>query len=202
MGDKDFNTESKILDAAEDVFIQKGMDGARMQEIADKAGINKALLHYYYRTKEKLFLSVFKLALSKFIPKVEKIVYSEISIFDKIKIFVEEYGGLLYKNQFIPLFILSEIRRNPDALANVVKSQGISPKLFANMVQKEINEGRIRNIDPKQLIMNMLSLIIFPIAARPMLQRIIYSNDKKAFDAMLKQRLKEIPDFIINAIKV
>lgn len=198
----DVNTENRILTAAEDVFIQKGMDGTRMQEIANKAGINKALLHYYYRSKEKLFMSVFKLAVSKFIPKVEKIMETKISFFDKIRLFVNEYGSVIYKNQFIPLFVLSEIRRNPDALADVIISHGIKPDAFFAMIQKEIDEGRIKPIKPDQLVINILSLIIFPIAGRPMIQRIIFKNDKKAFDLMLKKRLVEISDFIINAIKI
>lgn len=202
MGEKDLNTENKILKAAQDVFIEKGMSGTRMQEIADKAGINKALLHYYYRTKEKLFLSVFRVAISVFIPKVEKIILSEETFFNKIRIFVKEYGKILYKNQFLPLFILHEIKRNPDALFKEFKATGINPTMFLEMIQKEVDEDTIKPIDPKQLIINMLAMIIFPIAAKPMFQRVFFENDKKVYDEMLKRRLDEVPEFIINAIKV
>ena len=202
MSVQDISTENKILDAAREIFIKKGMDGTRMQEIADKAKINKSLLHYYYRTKEKLFLSVFKLALSKFIPKVEQILYSDISFFDKIRKFVFEYGSILNKNQFIPLFILSEINRNPDNLAQIIKSQGINPEAFAAMFEKEIAEGRIKPVDPRQFIINLLSLIVFPVAARPMVQRIVFNNNAKQYTLFLKKRLEEVPEFIIDAIKV
>jgi len=202
MADKDLNTENKILGAAEDVFIKKGMDGTRMQEIANKAGINKALLHYYYRSKEKLFMAVFNLAISKFIPRIEKIAYSDIPFFDKIRMFVEHYGNLLYKNQFIPMFVLSEIRRNPDQLANAILSQGVNTDAFFSIVQKEVDEGRIKPIEPRSFFINMMALIIFPIAAKPMFLRILYKNDKREYDQMLRKRLEEIPEFIINAIKV
>ncbi len=201
MKEKDQNTEIKILNAAREEFVTKGMAGARMQEIANRAGINKALLHYYYRSKEKLFMSVFRLVISKFLPNIEKILQSNDDFFDKIRMFVNQYGNVLLKNQFLPLFILHEINRNPDSLVQVILSHGIQPSAFIELVNKEIEKGTIKPIDPGQLIMNMLSMIIFPIAGRPMLQRIIYNNDKKQYDQMLKKRLEEIPEFIINSIK-
>lgn len=201
MEKKDQNTEIKILNAAQEEFVQKGMSGARMQEIANRAGINKALLHYYYRSKEKLFLAVFKLVISLFFPKIEKIIYSEENFFDKIRMFVEHYSNLLLKNQFLPLFILHEINRNPDSLIKEIFSQGINPDIFLNLIQKEINAGRIKNIDPKQFMINMLSLVIFPIAGRPMLQQILYQNNKKEYDEMLKKRPNEVAELIIDSIK-
>ncbi|MBN2520888.1 MAG: TetR/AcrR family transcriptional regulator [Bacteroidales bacterium] len=201
MKEKDQNTESKILSAARDEFIVKGMAGARMQEIANRAGINKALLHYYYRSKEKLFMSVFRLVISKFIPNIEKILQSNDDFLDKIRMFVNQYGNVLLKNQFLPLFILHEINRNPKSLVDIILSHGIKPAEFFEMVNIEIKKGRIKPIDPRQIIINMLSLIIFPIAGRPLLQRIIYNNDKKQYDQMLKTRLEEIPELIINSIK-
>ena len=83
------DTESKILDSAKEVFIQNGLDGARMQQIADKAGINKSLLHYYYRTKEKLFESVLKFAFKQFLPNPMEFLSSDLPLFDKIRIFVD-----------------------------------------------------------------------------------------------------------------
>ena len=100
-------TEEIILDAAKKVFTRKGLSGARMQEIADEAKINKSLLHYYYRTKEKLFATVFKAVLNNFLPKGLKILNSDENLFTKIKIFSKEYINLLMKNPYLPLFILS-----------------------------------------------------------------------------------------------
>jgi len=71
---KEQNTEDRIVDAAKTVFINKGMDGARMQEIANEAGINKALLHYYFRTKNKLFEKVFSLVFGDVLHVVEQAV--------------------------------------------------------------------------------------------------------------------------------
>ena len=202
MKEIDQNTELKILYAAQEEFLLKGMSGARMQGIADRAGINKALLHYYYRSKEKLFMAVFKLVISLFIPRLEKIINSEDVFFDKIRQFAKNYGHLLMKNPFLPLFILHEINRNPDSLVKEFFSRGINPEAFFAMVQREIDAGKIKAIDPRQLILNMLSLMIFPIAGRPLLQRVIYKNNKKEYDEMLKKRLEDVPEFIINSIKI
>ena len=103
------NTEKKILEAAKEVFIEKGNDGARMQEIADKAGINKSLLHYYYRTKEKLFESVFKFAFSQFAPKVLNAFDGDEDFFKQLEKFISIYIDIISKNAFIPMFILNEV---------------------------------------------------------------------------------------------
>ena len=88
---KDKNTENQILDAAKTVFQSKGMDGARMQEIADKAGINKAMLHYYYRSKQLLFEAVFKHAFLLLAPQLNKILNDDSNIEDKIRNFTFNY---------------------------------------------------------------------------------------------------------------
>ncbi|GAB4303831.1 MAG: hypothetical protein Kow0068_25960 [Marinilabiliales bacterium] len=196
------DTEAKILEAAEKEFIINGMAGARMQEIANRAGINKALLHYYYRSKEKLFTHVFKIAIAKFIPKIGELLKSDMKLFDFIKEFVAQYGKIILKNQFIPLFVLSELRRNPDMLADVILSSGINPSLFAKKINEAKQQGLIIDVDPKSIILNMLSMIIFPVAARPLIQRLLFDNKEKEYEAYLEKRLEEIPDFIINSIKI
>lgn len=195
------NTEQKILKAAEDIFIQKGMSGARMQEIASHAGINKALLHYYYRSKEKLFLTVFQVAVDQFIPNIYQVLVSEeLSLFDKIRIFVEKYTQILINNQFIPLFILHEINRNPDQLVDIITAK-IEPKSFINQIQKEIDNENIRPIGSRELIVNMLSLTVFPVAAGPIMQRVLFNNNEQAYKDFLHSRAKEVPEFIIQSIK-
>ncbi len=109
-------TEAKILEAAKKVFILNGFDGTSMQQIANEAGINKSLLHYYFRTKEKLFAAVFSFAFQNFVPQIQEILNSDISVVIKIERIVAEYMDMLMKNEFIPAFILHEINRNPDGI--------------------------------------------------------------------------------------
>ena len=89
MSEKDSNTEQIILKAARKVFTHKGFDGARMQEIADEAGINKALLHYYFRSKDKLFEAIFKEVITTFFPRIISVLTSDLSLFEKITLFTD-----------------------------------------------------------------------------------------------------------------
>ncbi len=196
------NTEEKILEAAKEVFIEKGNDGTRMQEIADRAGINKSLLHYYYRSKEKLFGAVFKFAFAQFAPKLFNILNKEDDFFTLLRNFVIVYIDIISKNPFIPMFILGEInKKNTGLFVHVIKSSGINPKLFRERVGEEIKKGTIREIDPNQLIINTIGLCIFPFIGRPLLQVILFDDDKTEFNHFLESRKKEVADFVINSIK-
>lgn len=194
-------TATAILNAARKVFVQKGFDGTTMQMIADESGINKALLHYYYRSKDRLFEAVFIEAFSKMIPNLMKIFISEADLFDKIRSFVDAYISALLQYPQIPLFILHELRRNPDRVVELIKSTGINPEIFLNFIKLEIKKGTILPIDPQQLLVNMLGLCIFPFAARPMIQGFIFKNDAKAYQVFMENRKKEVAEFIIKAIK-
>ena len=200
------DTEGKILDAAKDVFQQKGMTGARMQEIADKAGINKALLHYYYRTKEKLFEKVFNIAFAIFIPKMQKIMISEKPVLEKIEFFIESYMDLLIKHPYIPGFIINELNRNPQILLDIfeknihIKENKLFEK-FDEQIQAEVQKGIIKPIDTRNLMTNVIALCVFPIVARPIIQGIMFENDKKQYDLFLKQRKDFVKEFIISSIK-
>ncbi len=129
------SAERKILEASKRIFQRKGMYGARMQEIADEAGINKALLHYYFRSKDKLFDAVFQDAAKSFFSKIRELINVEKPLFEKIEYFVEQYLELLMKNSFIPVFIISEVHQNPDRIKNIFLESGVNPGMvFANEV--------------------------------------------------------------------
>jgi TetR/AcrR family transcriptional regulator len=195
------NTEEKILKAAKEVFLEKGNDGTRMQEIADKAGINKSLLHYYYRSKEKLFAAVFKFAFSQFAPDIISLIKNDDDLFTLIRKFTSVYMDLIMKNPFIPMFILNEVSKKSTEFGHMIKATGINPKAFRDRIQKEIDSGNIRAIDPNQLIINIIGLCIFPIIGRPIIQVILFENKKEEYNQFLESRKKEVADFIINSIK-
>src|SRR3954463_7666646 len=108
---KDIPPEQKILEAAKQVFFDKGMHGARMQDIADKAGINKAMLHYYFRSKEKLFETIFIDATGHLFPKLSSILESDKTIFEKIELICVEYINQIQQIPYLPIFIISEASR-------------------------------------------------------------------------------------------
>ena len=200
-------TEELILDAAKKVFTNKGLSGARMQEIADEAKINKSLLHYYYRSKEKLFAAVFKVVLNNFLPKGLKILNSDESLFTKIKVFSKEYVNLLMKNPYLPLFILNEINKNPKGIAgsifNMVQNLDFNViDKFKSDVKTEIEEGTIKeDTKAEHLFVNILSMCIFPFVGRPLIQKVGFENDTDKYDKFLKERTNEVSNFIINSIK-
>ncbi len=196
------NTENKIIKAARKVFIKDGMSGARMQHIADEAKISKALVHYYFRSKEKLFDAVFRYAFFRFVPKIESALNSDKPLFEKIELLTEQYMTALMKNQFIPMFVLHEINSNPKRLYELLKQVGINPEKYVQQINQQKNKGAITDIDPEQLIINILSLCVFPVLARPLLQRLFFQNDSSKYKQFLESRKKEVPKFVINSIKI
>ena len=200
--DKDKGTEEKILSAASQVFTTKGMTGARMQDIADKAGINKALLHYYFRDKEKLFEVVFMNEAQKFFPKINAIFNSDDPIFGKIENFVNEYINEMLENPYLPWFVLNEVNRDPDQFMYKIWGKENLPKpgKFLEQIETEVKNGTIKRIHPMHLLMNLLSMTIFPFIAKPMITRNLRLSEVQFRQAM-EQRKKEIPGFIIDAIK-
>ncbi|MBN8678715.1 MAG: TetR/AcrR family transcriptional regulator [Chitinophagales bacterium] len=195
------STEQKIFDAAHEIFTQKGMDGAKMQEIADKAGINKALLHYYYRSKEKLYEAVVKAVMAKALPTVRQVIESELPLEEKITRFIDFYIGLISKNTVIPLFIISEINKHPDHFfENVMPKQLPQPEIFFRQVQEEVAAGRIRPVDPRHLIIHIISLCIFPFLGKP-LMRMLLGLSPEEMKKLLDQRKQEVTSFVLAGLK-
>jgi len=200
--EKDKGAEEKILTAASKVFTRKGMAGARMQDIANEAGINKALLHYYFRDKDKLFEVVFMKEAQKFFPKINAIFNSDDPIFEKIENFVSEYIDEMLENPYLPWFVLNEVNRDPDQFMYKIWGTDNLPKpaKFLEQIEKEVKKGTIKRIHPLHLLMNLLSMTIFPFVAKPMITRNMRMNELQFRQAM-EERRKEIPKFIIDAIK-
>lgn len=197
----DKSTGQKILEAAKQVFMEKGIDGARMQDIADKAGINKALLHYYFRSKEKLFEMIFMEEARKFMPKVTSIMVSELTLFEKVEKFVGEYIDTLLQNPLLPIFILNEINRNPkDAIKKIFGNQRPPIDKVDELIAKLVKKGEIKPIKGYELMVNMVSLCIFPFLARPMVQWITKANDEE-FMNLMELRKKTVVKFVLDSIK-
>ncbi len=199
---KEKSTEEKILTAAKKVFVIKGMAGARMQDIADEAGINKALLHYYFRNKEKLFEVIFLEAAQKMFPKINSIFESDMPLFEKIENFCEEYITIMSENPYLPLFVLNEINKDPEHFLGKIwnKQKFPRPQKFLEQIEKEAKKGTIKRISPLHLLINLISMCIFPFVGKTMIQ-FINGLDELQFRNIMIQRKKEIPKFIIDSIK-
>ena len=202
MIEQDKTTEKKILDAAKIVFLEKGFDGARMQEIADEAKINKALLHYYFRSKDKLFDAIFREAFQQFLPKIAEIMMTQQPLFEKLEIFVDSYITMLSNNPHLPSFVMHEINRNPERIVNIIKGSGIKPEYLEMAIQKDVKAGIIMPVKPIHLIVNIIAMCLFPFMARPIIQGFIFDNSPEAYRKFLDERKKEVTSFIINSIRL
>src|SRR5690554_5127977 len=199
--ENNLDTEEQILSAAETVFQKKGMDGARMQEIADEAGINKALLHYYYRSKQLLFEAVFSSAFLFLAPQINKILNDDSSIEDKVRNFTNNYISFISKHPYLPNFIIQELNRNPKFFEKIQQNAAFpSFDKFKNQVASEVEAGILKPIDGEQLFINIISLNIFPFVARPLIKGFLKIDDK-GFKQLMEQRKVEVSEFIINSIK-
>jgi TetR/AcrR family transcriptional regulator len=199
----DKNTETLIFDAAKKVFMRSGLEGARMQEIADTAGINKALLHYYFRSKERLFEAVFNDAFSKYIPALLEMMNSDLDLETKIRNFFDVHISFLQKNPELPMFIMNEIHRNPERIKTVLFENTFSKnaKLYAQITE-EMEKGNIPKMHPLQFVVNMLSLSIFPFLAQPLMTLLldmVKYKGKHTFEDFTNERKKILADYVINA---
>jgi len=195
------NTEELIFASAIKIFHSKGLAGARMQEIADEAGINKAMLHYYFRSKQLLFEAVFKKAFMQLAPQIHQVLNSEDSLFEKIENFADKYISFVMENRFLPTFIIQELNNNPD-FANQFFSQAEFPKptRFLIQIEEGIQNGTIRQVNTKQVLIDMFSLSIFPFVGAPLLKKITNLNES-AYNNLLIERKKHIASMLINSIK-
>lgn len=195
------STEQKIFEAAREVFTKKGMDGAKMQEIADRAGINKALLHYYYRSKEKLYEMVARAIMSKVLPVIRQLVESDLPLEEKIRRFIDFYMDIIGRNPFIPLFVVTEINKRPEHFFEAILPRELPrPHLFFRQVEEEIAAGRIRPIKPQHLLVNMVSMCIFPFIGKPMM-RIVLGMSAGEMRVFMEERKEQVTSFVLASLR-
>ncbi len=193
-------TERKILEAAGKVFMMKGRLGASMQDIADEAGINRTLLHYYFRNKEKLFDTIFAKVLATAFPTIVKAFMSDQPFQEKIKMFVDTWTDLLKENPYLPVFVIQEISLNPDRLAGIIQHVGLDPDVAMKGITKELESYGIVDMDPRHMFANILGMVIFPYIGRPLFQKVAFGDDKEAYEQFLEDRREQIPRFINLAL--
>ncbi len=200
----DNQTRDRIFKAASEVFEEKGYDGARMQEIADLAGINKALLHYYFSTKDQLFGAVFQVLLRKMFEKIVSIFMEDISFKEKLRKFFDQHIEILIKNQKLPIFLLNELSHNPELVQGIRETlpyEQLRNSLFQKHA-KELKGYGIKKDDMPQLMLTVVSFSVFPFAARDMITMMIPElADNKKFIAFMRDRKEFAADFVITALK-
>src|SRR5262245_20378378 len=203
------DTERRILDAAHAVFVRRGTAGARMQEIASEAGVNQALLHYYFRTKDRLAQAAFERAASQFMPAAIQVLASNVDLEDKVARIVELEIDHLARTPYLPGYIISEVTHHPERARQLIATvtgrtpEDVRPQVIA-MLRKQIDarvrRGTMRPIAPEQFIVNLMALCIFPFAARPMIAAVL-GIDQAGFEQFIAKRRQDLPAFFLGALR-
>ncbi|HEX8850985.1 MAG TPA: helix-turn-helix domain-containing protein [Gemmatimonadaceae bacterium] len=204
----DADTEQRILDAASSVFLRRGTAGARMQDIAAEAGVNHALLHYYFRSKDRLAAAVFRRAATRLLPPFVAILGSDLPLEEKVARIVEHELDQLRAAPHLPGYILSELNHHPERAAQLVQTlagvdpERVRPAIFATLAKQldeRVKAKKMRPIAVEQFIVNLVSLCIFPFAARPMVMTMFGWSDDD-FSRFIDRRRRELPDFFLEAL--
>ena len=201
MSENEKLTEEKIFDAATVVFEEEGLSGARMQNIADRAGINKALLHYYFRTKDHLFEAVFTKLAQKMFMKFSPIFEKNLSLEDKIRFFFKEHISFMQRNPKLPGFIINEINHNPLRIQKLLRNVDFK-KLWSVIQEQHSHELFKYNITEEnlpQIMTTIVSLSVFPFAAKGIIE-VAFDNFGVDFDKYVEERKIFAAEFVIKAI--
>lgn len=201
--ESDPSTEDKIKHAARQVFHQKGFAATRTRDIAEAAGINLALLNYYFRSKEKLFDLIMLETMQRFMQTIGTVVNDpSSSLQQKMEALADRYIDIFKTEPEIPLFIMSELRSNPkNLLENIRPKEFLMQSVFVQQFKQAIKEEKIPPQSFLHFMMNLLSLIIFPFIASPMFKNMGDLTDKQ-YTAIIQERKKMIPLWIKAMLKV
>lgn len=191
------NTEARILEAAKQVFVLQGMNGTAMQHIADEAEISRTSLHYYFRSKDKLYEAVLQDLIGRFTAQVNVIMTRELPFPEKLKLFVHEYIDLFKDNPFLLNFILNELNKNPERIILLLSSD-LYPD-FRDRVTAELQHYN-PDISASQFMMNMISMCVFPFVARPLVHHMFFEGKKDAFEEFIEERKTIVFDMLLNTI--
>jgi AcrR family transcriptional regulator len=185
----DISTEEKIKEAAGKVFTQKGYSATRTRDIAEAAGINLALLNYYFRSKQKLFEIVMLEKMQHFFGILVPILYDQSSSLDtKIKTISSNYIDLILANPDLPSFILSEAKNNPDLIFKIAQRKDF---LINSVFIKQIKEKK-PELNPLHFLVSLLGMCVFPFVMKPLLQKMT-NMEEMAFKQMMMERKALVP---------
>lgn len=199
------NTEEQILKAAETVFLEKGFDATSVADIAEKAGCNRALVYYYFRTKENLFEKVFVNKIGFLFENIDRVIKESSSLHELLEKFVDLYFSILTESPKMPLFVITELIMNKQNQAWFVRNYLVNPKFdsiytgYGRLLQEAIERGEVREIKPLHLFLNVLSLISFTYISLEMAPVLEFGeDDMKKF---VEERREEIVKVVWSGIK-
>lgn len=198
------NKEHVILAAAKEEFLDKGYDGARTTSIARNAGVTHAMLHYYFKTKEQLFERIFHETMGMLVKGIlEVFTQTEKPFKERMAEALDIHFEVIRQNPRLPLFMIREVASRPerfDVIKNVICT--FAGNLLATM-QKDINQavsnGEINPIDATTLLLDMISLNVFPFVIKPVFETVT-GLDLNAESSFWEQRKAENIELIMRRL--
>jgi AcrR family transcriptional regulator len=203
---KDLSAEEKIKAAARKIFTQKGYAATRTRDIAEEAGINLALLNYYFRSKERLFELVMKENIQLFVGNLVENLdnTAQRPFIEQLEYICSSYVDMLLENPNLPFFIMNiiqsgggNVNTNDPLFSSITKLRAV----FITGLKEEMEKGQIKQIHPLHFLANMMSLIVFPFIAKPLLMNRVGITDNKEFETLMQERKKLIPEWIRSMLK-
>ncbi len=189
--------EVKIIEAANKVFLKKGIQGTTMGQIADEAGISRTSLNYYFRSKKHLVIHVVNGLENKIVPAVSSLINNEeLTILEKIQLFVDEYLSLISKYPMIPNFIFSELSQDPEWFFQALRQRDLDFEKFIIQMDKEISKGQINSFTMEELFVNVFGLCAFPVLIKPILMEFFFQNNKEEIDKFMDLRKNQVKRLI------
>jgi TetR/AcrR family transcriptional regulator len=198
----DRETRERILDAAHAVFLRKGTANSRTQEIADEAGVNKALVHYYFGTKAALADATFERALSTLMPRIFGIIADpDRTIEQKVHDIVREQIDFHSARPYLAGYVVSEMHAEPGRVSGLFGKRGGPPlDVLRRQLRQATRAGTMRPISAEQFVVNLMALCVFPFALRPALG-VLLGLESSGWTAFLEERRRLLPDFFLAGLR-
>ncbi|MCK9220587.1 MAG: TetR/AcrR family transcriptional regulator [Bacteroidales bacterium] len=195
-------TELKIIEAANKVFLQYGIENATMGQIADEAGISRTSLNYYFRDKRNLLQKVLTNVETMIIPTISRyLAADEMTLVTKIESFIDDYLDLVTKYPMVPSFILSELTRDPDWVIQVIKMRNLNFGMLSAQIADEVAMGKVRPFNLEDLFVNVLGLCVIPVLSRPLLLEFLFEHNEEKLNQFMVSRKIEVKRIIRNWVK-
>ena len=192
MSAEEAQTEKLIKEKARILFFQKGFLNATTQEIADEAGVNRALIHYYFRSREQMLDILLDETLKEKKDRVRSILSSDMPFREKIASFIDiiiDYG-LMYP--YLDNFIISETARQPEKIRDFCSKDKVkSGDLIREQLEEEIRAKRMAPISAEHFMVNLSAMCNYPLLAKAALQAVHGMTDA-TYRKFLQERKKVI----------
>ena len=199
------DSEVKIIEAAKQVFLEKGLENAKMRDIADTAGISRTALNYYYRTKENLFYKIIEEILEGIIPHFESLLSKDtLSFQERLLGIIDVYADFLSRNNAVPRFVMMEMQRHPQTLFDFINTnQKVKEylQLIHAMLDREAEEKSIKQLPMEELVTLFYGLLFVPYLVDPFIQE-FFLNEKSKIEAYDQNHLENMKQVLLLFLSV